>query len=75
VQIVIPPRSTAMRSCESDPPTQRDCHLEAIAAQGRLGSQKTAGYGRLALVETTMGRHKALIGPRPRAREPDAQQT
>jgi hypothetical protein len=28
----------------------------------------------LTLVETTMGRYKALIGPRLRARDPDAQQ-
>ena len=74
-QIVIPPRSTAVRSCETGPPTQRDRHLEAITAHGRLGWQKATGYGRRALVETTMGRYKALIGPRLRARHPDAQQT
>lgn len=74
-QIVIPPRSSAVRSCETGPPTQRDRHLEAIAAQGRLGWQKPTGYGRRALVETTMGRYKALIGPRLHARDPDAQQT
>jgi transposase len=74
-QIVIPPRSTAVRSCETGPPTLRDRHLEAIAAHGRLGWQKATGYGRRALVETTMGRYKALIGPRLRARDPDAQQT
>lgn len=74
-QIVIPPRSTAVRSCETGPPTQRDRHLEAIAAQGRLGWQKASGYGRRALVETTMGRYKALIDARMRARDPDAQQT
>ena len=32
-------------------------------------------YGRRALVETTMGRYKMLIGPRPRARGFAAQQT
>jgi transposase len=74
-QIVIPPRSTAVRSCETGPPTQRDRHLEAIGEYGRLGWQKAAGYGRRALVETTMGRYKALIGPRLRARHPEAQQT
>jgi hypothetical protein len=74
-QIVIPPRSTAARSCETGPPTQRDRHLEAIGEYGRPGWQKAAGYGRRALVETTMGRYKALIGPRLRARHPEAQQT
>jgi hypothetical protein len=41
----------------------------------RLGWHKAAGYSRRALVETTIGRYKALIGPRLRARHPDAQQT
>nr|WP_279571261.1 transposase [Paraburkholderia sp. BL10I2N1] len=63
-QIVIPPRSTAVRSCETGPPTQRDRHLEAIEAHGRPGWQKATGYGRRAIVETAMGRYKALIGPR-----------
>jgi hypothetical protein len=30
--------------------------------------QKTTGYGRRSLVETTIGRYKAAIGPRLRAR-------
>ncbi|QTO52675.1 IS5 family transposase [Burkholderia latens] len=74
-RIVIPPRATAVRSCETGPPTQRDHHLEAIATQGRLAWQKATGYGRRALVETTMGRYKALIGARLRARDPEAQQS
>ncbi|MBR7963704.1 IS5 family transposase [Burkholderia vietnamiensis] len=61
-RIVIPPRATAVRSCETGPPTQCDHHLEAIATQGRLAWQKATGYGRRARVETTMGRYKALIG-------------
>ena len=74
-QIMVPPRSGAVRSCVTGPPTQRDRHLEAIAAHGRLGWQKATGYGRRALVETTMGRYKALIGPRLRTRHPDVQHT
>jgi hypothetical protein len=49
--------------------------VEAIEEHGRLGWQKAAGYSRRALVETTIGRYKALIGPRLRARHPDAQHT
>jgi hypothetical protein len=49
--------------------------VEAIEEHGRLGWQKAAGYSRRALVETTMGRYKALIGPCLRVRHPDAQQT
>jgi Transposase DDE domain len=75
VAVVIPPRATAVRSCEIGPPSQRDRHLETIAARGRLGWQAATGYGQRARVETTMGRYKALIGPRLRARGFAAQQT
>jgi hypothetical protein len=37
--------------------------------------QVATGYGQRALIETTMGRYKALIGPRLRARGFAAQQT
>ncbi|KWN22017.1 hypothetical protein WT83_04925 [Burkholderia territorii] len=73
-QTVVPSRSPAMRSCETGPPTQRDHHLESNATHGRLGWQK-ATYGGRVLVETTMGRYKALLGPRLWARHPNAQQT
>jgi hypothetical protein len=47
----------------------------AIAERGRLNWQAATGYGKRALIETTMGRYKALIGPRLRARCFTAQQT
>jgi hypothetical protein len=75
IEVVIPPRSTAVPSNEPDPPTQRDRHLAMIREQGRLAWQAATGYGKRALVETTMGRYKALIGPRLRARGFTAQQT
>jgi hypothetical protein len=74
IEVVIPPRSTAVARCELGPPTRRDHHLATIAEQGRLGWQQTTGYGRRALVETTMGRYKAIIGARLRARGFAAQQ-
>ena len=46
-----------------------------ITERGRLAWQTTTGYGQRSLVETTMGRYKALIGPRLRARGFAAQQT
>jgi hypothetical protein len=46
-----------------------------IAEQGRLAWQATTSYSRRSLVETTMGRYKALIGPRLRARGFAAQQS
>jgi transposase len=75
IKVVIPPRSTAVSSGEEDAPTQRDRHLKMITEQGRLAWQAATGYGQRSLVETTMGRYKALIGPRLRARGFAAQQT
>jgi transposase len=75
IKVVIPPRSTAVPSGEPSPPTQRDRHLAMITERGRLAWQAATGYGQRALVETTMGRYKALIGPRLRARGFAAQQT
>jgi len=46
-----------------------------IAEQGRLSWQVATDYGQRSLVETTMGRYQALIGPRLRARGFAAQQT
>jgi hypothetical protein len=39
-----------------------------ITERGRLAWQAATDYGQRALTETTMGRYKALIGPRTRAR-------
>ena len=75
IEVVIPPRSTAAYSGNPGPPTQRDRHLAMIAKQGRLSWQVATDYGQRSLVETTMGRYKALIGPRLRARGFAAQQT
>ncbi len=75
IEVVIPPRTTAVPSGELDPPTQRDRHLKMIADQGRLAWQAANNYGQRALIETTMGRYKALIGPRLRARGFAAQKT
>jgi transposase len=75
IEVVIPPRSTAVTSGEQGRPAQRDRHLEMITERGRLSWQAATDYGRRSLVETTMGRYKALIGPRLRARGFAAQQT
>jgi hypothetical protein len=62
-------------SSELGPPTQRDRHLAMIMERGRLAWQAATDYGRRSLVETTMGRYKALIGSRLRACGFAAQQT
>ena len=55
-------------------PTQRDHHLQRIAKHGRMAWQKATGYGRRSLAETAVGRYKAIIGPKLRARRLPAQQ-
>jgi len=75
IEVVVPPRSMAVPSGDPGVPTQRDRHLAMIVEQGRLRWQAATDYGQRSLVETTMGRYKALIGPRLRARSFAAQQT
>jgi transposase len=75
IEVVIPPRSTAVLSGDQGPLAQRDRHLEMITEQGRLTWQKATDYGKRSLVETTMDRYRALIGPRLRARGFAGQQT
>ena len=74
IEVVIPPRATAVPTGEPGSPTQRDRHPEIITERGRLAWQAATNYGQRSLVETTMGRYKALIGPRLRARSFAAQQ-
>ena len=70
IAVVIPPRagSTLKDELGSDA-SHRDVHVHTVAALGRLGWQEATGYGKRALIETTMGRYKAIIGPRLRARD------
>jgi hypothetical protein len=73
--VVIPPRSTAVACGDTGPPGQREKHIAVIAEQGRLKWQAATGYGKRALIETAIGRYKALIGSRLRARSFAAQHT
>jgi transposase len=74
--VVIPPRATAVLSDAAETaPTQRDRHIQMIAETGRLGWQKTVGYGKRSLVEVAMLRYKTLIGHRLHARTLPTQKT
>ena len=43
--VIVPPRSSAVPSKTAETaPTQRDRHLQLIAAHGRMGWQKASGY-------------------------------
>jgi hypothetical protein len=66
--VVIPPRANAVGRPDTDLCCQRDRHIEAIRADGRMKWQATTGYGKRSLVETAIGRYKSIVGPRLRAR-------
>ncbi len=73
--VVIPPRSNALERPDSHPASQRDRHIAAINADGRMKWQIATGYGKRSLVETAIGRYKSIVGRRLRARSFVAQQT
>ena len=64
--VIIPPRPTAVAG--ETTATQRDKHLTTIAEHGRVNWQRSSGYNRQSLVETTMFRYKTVIGRRLHAR-------
>lgn len=65
----MPRRSNAVPSVAADTnPTQRDRHLQQVAAYGRLGWQKSSGYNYRALVEVDISRLKHIIGDALRSR-------
>ena len=73
--IVIPPRRSAVLSSQADTdPSQRDGHIRLIREQGRSAWREATEYGKRSLVETAIGRYKALIDPRLRARTLSNQQ-
>jgi hypothetical protein len=67
--IVIPPRRSAVLSSRTDTdPSQRDSHIRFIQEHDRSAWRKATGHGWRSLVETAIGRYKAVIGPRLRTR-------
>jgi hypothetical protein len=76
VDVIVPPRSTAVLSDMAEGTlTQRDRHLQNIAEHGRMGWQKRSGYTRRALVETSMSRFKRVIGDALRSRTDGRRET
>jgi transposase len=76
IAVVIPRRASSTPQLElGTDASRRDVRVHTVAALGRLGWQEVTGYGRRALVETTMGRYKALIGARLRARNEAGRRT
>ena len=74
--VVVPPRASAVPSeTAATAPTQRDRHLQQLAACGRLGWQKASGYHRRALAEAAISRYKRVVGDALRARTDPGQAT
>ena len=73
--VIVPPRATAVLSASAETdPTQRDCHIQAIAEQGRMSWQQTSGYNARAGAEGAMSRYKRIIGDTLRSHSRPAQE-
>lgn len=69
IEIAIPPPKNSMPSSDADRnPTIRDRQIIEIKAFGRLAWQKTSGDNQRSRGDTLMGRWKAAIGPKLKAR-------
>jgi hypothetical protein len=76
IKVAVPPRKNAVLSPDAAPnPSIRDHHIADIAAHGRLAWQKASGYNQRSRGETLMGRWKAVIGPKLKARGFENQKT
>ena len=76
IEVTIPPPKNAVLSPNaSQYPTVRERHITGIDAQGRMAWQKTTGYNQRSRIETQMGRWKAVIGPKLKARSFESQKT
>ena len=56
-------------------PTQRDRHLQLIAAHGQMGWQKMSGYTKRARVEAAIARWRQVIGDALRSRTDERRAT
>jgi hypothetical protein len=72
-QVVVPPHKTAVYSQAGD--TQRDEHIRAIAAHGRIAWQKQNDYGLRSRVELDIQRYQRILGNCMKARALPQQKT
>jgi transposase len=74
--VIVPPRATAVLSdMVETAPSQRDRHIQTIAASGRMAWQKASGYNQRAKAEAAVNRLKQVIGDRLRAHTDEGQRT
>ncbi len=70
-----PPKNAALSPNAAQYPTVRDHHIAEISTHGRMVWQRTSGYNQRSRIETLMGRWKAVIGPKLKARTFENQKT
>ena len=76
IEVTIPPPGNAIPSPNAaNDPTARDGHIAEIESHGRMAWQKATGYNQRSRGETLMGRWKAVIGPKLKARTFESQKT
>jgi len=76
IEIVIPPPKTAVLSPDADGnPTLRDERIAEIRTGGRMAWQVSSGYNQRSRGKTLMGRWKAVISPKLKARSFSNQKT
>lgn len=76
IEVTVPaPRNANPSISAAYNPTARDRHIAEIAAHGRMAWQKATGYNQRSRGETLMGRWKAVIGPKLKARNFKNQKT
>ena len=69
LEIVIPaPKNATFSTNMAQDPTVRDYQIAHIKTNGRISWQKASGYNQRSRVETQIGRWKAVIGPKLKAR-------
>jgi hypothetical protein len=69
-KFIVPPCKGAVTGpTVATSPTQRDQHVLAVDAHGRMNWQKTSGYNRRSKVEASISRYKRVIGDTLKSRE------
>jgi len=76
IEVTIPPPKNAILSPDAaQNPSIRDRHIAEIEAHGRMAWQKSSGYNQRSRIETQMGRWKAVVGHKLKARSFENQKT
>jgi hypothetical protein len=69
-KFIVPPCKGAVTGpTAATSPTQRDQHVLAVDAHGRMNWQKTTGYNRRSKVEASISRYKRVIGDTLKSRD------